>query len=71
MAGIPQKYDKRLRNVLGYRAVWEPGASIALGDVVTMRKSLFNDVATLADWGITFRKKKRKAARLTLNAQSG
>ena len=31
MARLPQKYDRRLRKVLGYRAVWEPGANISRG----------------------------------------
>ena len=69
MAKLFVKYDRRLRSVLGYRAVWEPGATISLGDVVTRKRGLFTDVARLSDWGVRFRRERRREARLTLNAQ--
>jgi len=69
MAKLPVKYDKRLRRVLGYRAVWEPGATISLGDVVTLKKGVFTDVSRLSDFGVSFRKERRRGAQLTLNAQ--
>jgi len=69
MARLPVKYDKRLRRVLGYRAVWEPGSTISLGDVVTLKKGVFTDVSRLSDFGVSFRKERRQEAQLTLNAQ--
>lgn len=69
MAKLPIKYDKRMRQVLGYRAVWEPGTAISLGDVATRKNGIFTDVARLADFGVRFRRERRKAAQLTLSAQ--
>ena len=69
MAKLPVKYDKRLRKVLGYHAVWEPGATISLGDVVTLKNGIFTDVDRLSDLGVRFRKERREEAQLTLNAQ--
>jgi len=69
MKKLYTKYDKRLRQVLGYRAVWEPGAPISLGDVGTVKNGVFVDKARLSDYGIGFRKEKRHEAKLALNAQ--
>jgi hypothetical protein len=69
MAKLPVKYDKRLRQVLGYRAVWEPGSTFSLGDVVKHRKGLFTDVGALSEFGVTFKRESRQEAKLTLNAQ--
>jgi len=69
MPRLPVKYDKRLMQVLGYRAVWEPGASISLGDIVTRKNGIFTDIDRLSDHGVTFRKETRKEAELSLNAQ--
>lgn len=69
MASLPVKYDKRLRKVLGYRAVWEPGAPVSLGAVMTLKRGLLVDQANLSDFGVSFRRKKRQAAQLSLNAQ--
>lgn len=69
MPKLPVKYDKRLRQVLGYRAVWEPGASVSLGDVGTIKNGIFVDLARLSDYGVSYRTEKRQKAALTLNAQ--
>lgn len=66
---LPKKYDNRIRTVLGLRAVWEPGATIDLGDIVSLRKGIFVPVEALSDFGVSFRKKRGKETELTLNAQ--
>jgi len=66
---LPKKYDRRIRRVLGLRAVWQPGAVIDLGDIVTLRRGVFVPVEALSDFGITFRKKRGKETALTLNSQ--
>ncbi len=66
---LPKKYGRRIRRVLGLRAVWQPGAVIDLGDVVTLRRGIFAPVEALFDFGVSFRRKRGKAAALTLNSQ--
>ncbi|NIM01173.1 MAG: hypothetical protein GTN89_10060 [Acidobacteria bacterium] len=66
---LPRKYDRRIRRVLGLRAVWQPGAVIDLGDVVTLRRGIFVPVEALSDFGVRFRRKRAKTAELTLNSQ--
>ena len=66
---LPQKYARRIRQVLGLRAVWQPGAVIDLGDIVTLRRGVFVPVEALSDFGVSFRSKRGKEAELTLNAQ--
>ena len=66
---LPKKYDRRIRKVLGLRAVWHPGAVIDLGDIVTLRRGVFVPVEALSDFGVSFRKKRGKETELTLNAQ--
>ena len=66
---LPKKYARRIRAVLGLRAVWQPGAVIDLGDIVTLRRGVFVPVEALSDFGVSFRKKRGKEAELTLNSQ--
>jgi hypothetical protein len=66
---LPKKYDRRIRRVLGLRAVWHPGAVIELGDIVMLRRGVFVPVEALSDFGVSFRKKRGRETELTLNAQ--
>ena len=66
---LPKKYARRIRQVLGLRAVWQPGAVIDLGDIVTLRRGVFVPVEALSDHGVSFRRKRGKEAELTLNSQ--
>ncbi len=66
---LPKKYSRRIRRVLGLRAVWQPGAVVDLGDVVTLRRGVFVPVEALSDFGVSFRRKRGKASQLTLSAQ--
>jgi hypothetical protein len=66
---LPKKYDRRIQRLLQLRAVWEPGAAIDLGDIVTLRRGVFVPVDSLADLGISFRKKAGREAELSLSAQ--
>jgi len=66
---LPKKYDRRIRRILGLRAVWQPGAVIDLGDIVTLRRGVFVPVEALSDFGVSFRKKRGKEAELTLSSQ--
>ncbi len=66
---LPQKYARRIRQVLGLRAVWQPGAIIDLGDIVTLRRGIFVPIEALSDFGVSFRRKRGKQAELTLNSQ--
>ncbi len=66
---LPQKYARRIRRVLGLRAVWQPGAVIELGDIVTLRRGIFVPVEALSDYGIRFRRKRARAAELVLHSQ--
>jgi hypothetical protein len=66
---LPKKYDRRIQRILRLRAVWQPGATIDLGDIVTLRRGVFVPVDSLGDHGITFRTKTGEEAELNLNAQ--
>jgi len=66
---LPKKYAQRIRRVLGLRAVWLPGAVIDLGDIVTLRRGVFVPVEALSDLGVSFRRRRGREARLTLNSQ--
>jgi len=66
---LPQKYDRRIRRVLRLRAVWQPGAVIDLGDVVTLRRGVFVPVEAFSDFRVSFRRKRGKEAELTLNSR--
>ena len=66
---LPKKYDRRIRRILQLRAVWQPGAAIDLGDIVTLRRGVFVPVDSLADHSISFRKKAGQQTQLSLNAQ--
>lgn len=67
---LPAKYDRRIKRALNLHAVWEPGDSIALGDIVTRdRGGTFTDESRLSDFGINFRKKRSRAKSLSFNAQ--
>lgn len=69
--GLPEKFDKRLKHNLGLRAVWPPGSSIQVGDVLQRADGIFNPIANLKDdFGITYRKEKTSKERtLTFQAQ--
>ena len=69
MPRLPRKYDRRIRSVLDYRAVWPPGETVSLGDYGTLDDGLFTDLGSLSEWDISFTRESRKAARLKLNAQ--
>jgi hypothetical protein len=56
--GLPEKFDKRLKNNLGLRAVWLPGTEIELGDVLQHKDGIFRPIANLSDFGVRFRSKK-------------
>ena len=45
---LPRKYARRIRRVLGLRAVWQPGAVVELGDIVTLRRGIFVPVESLS-----------------------
>ena len=66
---LPQKYARRIRRVLGLRAVWQPGAVIDLGDIAVLRRGVFVPVEALSDFGVSFRTKRGKQTELTLNSQ--
>lgn len=67
---LPTKYDRRIKRALNLRAVWEPGDSISLGDIVTRdRRGIFTDEGRLSDFGLVFRKKKSRGKSLSFNAQ--
>ena len=66
---LPKKYARRIRQVLGLRAVWQPGAIIDLGDIVTLRRGVFVPIEALSDFGVSFRRKRGKEAELTLSSQ--
>jgi hypothetical protein len=69
MDTLHAKYDRHLRTALGYRAVWEPGAPISVGNVVAFKDGVPTTVATLEDFGIPLREEPRKADRLNLSAR--
>lgn len=56
--GLPEKFDKRLKNNLGLRAVWLPGTEIGLGDILQRNKGIFEPIGNLSDFGVNFRSKK-------------
>jgi hypothetical protein len=51
MATLPEAYDKQLFRSLGARAVWLPGETVLLGDVVVRRNGRFNKVAHINSFG--------------------
>jgi hypothetical protein len=51
---LPEKFDRRLKDSLGLRAVWLPGTQIALGDVLEHRDGVFQQIGNLRDLGIGF-----------------
>jgi hypothetical protein len=63
------RYDKHLVRSLGLHAVWEPGSSVSLGDVVTRKAGIFVDVGRLSDDGVTFRTEKSQTRSLNLTSQ--
>jgi len=66
---LAKKYDRRIRQVLGLRAVWQPGAVIDLGDIVMLRRGVFVPVEALSDFDVSFRKRRGQEAKLTLSSQ--
>lgn len=67
---LPSKYDRRIKLAMGMRAVWEPGTTIALGDVVTLKDGIFTDIAHLKkDFAVGFRSGRSQDKSLTLNAR--
>jgi hypothetical protein len=69
MSRLPRKYDRRIRRILDYRAVWLPGENVSLGDYGTLEGGLFTDLGALSEYRVSFTKEKRGAARLELNAR--
>ena len=53
--GLPKKFDDRLKNNLGLRAVWLPGTQIDLGAVLQLKDGIFESIANLSDFGVNFR----------------
>lgn len=54
---LPKKFDDRLKTALGMRAVWEPGSSMDLGDVLQRENGIFRPIADLKkDFGIKYRR---------------
>jgi hypothetical protein len=51
MATLPEAFDKQLFRSLNARAVWLPGGSVMLGDVVVRRRGVFNKVAHINSFG--------------------
>lgn len=51
MATLPEAYDKALFKSLGARAVWLPGETVQLGDVVVRRNGKLNKVAHINAFG--------------------
>ena len=56
--GLPEKFDNRLKDNLGLRAVWLPGTEIGLGDVLQHKDGIFRPIGNLSDFGVSFRSKK-------------
>jgi hypothetical protein len=54
---LPKKFDERLRNA-GLRAVWLPGSSIELGDVLQREDGIFNPIENISNMGVTYKKEK-------------
>jgi hypothetical protein len=55
--GLPERFDNRLKNNLGLRAVWLPGTEIQLGDVLKRKEGIFEPIGNLGDFGVNFRSK--------------
>lgn len=66
---LARKFDRRLMQALSLHAVWEPGSSIALGDVLVRQEGIFQDIATLKDFGVGFRKTQTSAKSLSFESQ--
>ncbi len=56
--GLPEKFDNRLRDNLGLRAIWLPGTEIDLGDVLHRKDGIFEPIANLRDFNVRFNSKK-------------
>lgn len=54
---LPEKYDRRLKQSLGLRAVWLPGTEIGLGDILQHRDGVFQPIGNLSDFGVKFKEK--------------
>jgi hypothetical protein len=51
---VPKNYNKRILDALGAKAVWEPGAAVELGDILTTRDGMFHPSGKLSEYGIAF-----------------
>jgi hypothetical protein len=69
--GLPEKFDKRLKNSLGLRAAWPPGSPIEVGDVLLRDDGIFKPIGSLKhDFGVTYRKEAvSKERSVTFQAQ--
>jgi hypothetical protein len=55
--GLPEKFDRRLKDNLDLRAVWLPGTEISLGDVLEHKDGVFRPIGNLRDFSVKFNKK--------------
>lgn len=68
--GLPEKFDNRLKDNLGLRAVWLPGTEIGLGDVLRHKDGIFRRIANLSHFGVPFLSKElSKKMSLTFQAR--
>ena len=53
---LAKKFDERLKRNTTLRAVWLPGTKVQLGDILRIKNGVFESIAKLSDYEITFEK---------------
>ena len=68
---IPEKYDKRMKELWGMRAVWFPGSKLAVGDIVQKATDgTFQKIDHLSSFGIKIKKTKSEALKTGFKSAS-